>query len=177
MWRTREWTGFHNVSTRGEDAGVILHPELAAEVWPLYGRVATQEQAQIIRDNIVNFYEGSFGLATTSQKLKSEKTLAKPPGPWSFQWEYPNCWPPLMVAAVTGLKNYGFEEDATRLMQKWVDFMEYEFRQIGGFAEKSPYDAEIKIEEGFYGLLKGFGWTISTYLTFVRELHNKNLLK
>ena len=79
----------------------------------------------------------------------------------------------VVVVAVDGLKRYGFEKEALEYEQNWVNFIEKEFYKIGGFAEKSPYSSNVAAEEGFYGMVKGFGWTIGVYLSFLDDLRLK----
>lgn len=165
------WTGFRDYSLLKGKEGHILYGDLSAEIFPLFFKLATQEQAEQTKKNLELFYKGDIGLSTTSLELRRGGSIpVVPPGQWKFQWEYPNCWPPLMMIAVEGLKNYGFTDDALTLEKNWIAYVEHEFEHIGGFAEKYPFSTQTKVEPGFYGIMKGFGWTIATYLSFMKDL-------
>lgn len=172
FWVSRgKWKGFRNYSIMPGGSGPILYGDLAAEVFPLFCGIATKDQAEITKDNLFEFYAGDIGLATTSKALRRGGSISKEPSGWKWQWEYPNCWPPLMYVAVQGLKNYGFDNEAILLQQMWVQWVEREFEKSGYFYEKGPFDSKVKVEHGFYGNIKsGFGWTIGVYLNFKQNL-------
>lgn len=166
-----KWKGFRNYSIRPSEEGPIRYGDLAAEVWPLFFKIATNEQAEITKQNLEKYYKGEYGLSATSLALRKGGSIRKAPeGYHSFQWEYPNCWPPLMMIAVDGLKNYGYIPEAIEYEKQWISYVEKEFERIHGFTEKQPYDSHVNISDGYYGVLKGFGWTISTYLYFLHDL-------
>lgn len=173
-----KWKGFRNFSIVPGEEGHILYGDLSSEIFPLYCKLASQEQAEIIRYNLREYYKGDFGLATTSLHLRKGGTIEREPfGYWGdCQWEYPNCWPPLMYIAVQGLKNYGFNDDALEYEYDWVNHLENEFKLIGGFPEKTVYSSQLSIAEGFYQTVKGFGWTIAVYLSFLKDLNEAGRL-
>lgn len=172
-----KWKGFRNYSIHKSSEGSILYGDLSAEVWPLFVGIATEEQAEVIKNNLAKYYAGDLGLATTSLELREGGSIQQEPqGGWTFQWEYPNCWPPLMYVAVEGLKKYGYEKEALDYQKRWIKAVEIEFPIIHGFAEKSPYAQDVPIFEGYYGVVHGFGWTIGVYLDFINDLAKRNLL-
>lgn len=174
---TGKWEGFRNYSLIKNKEGCILYGDLSTEVFPLFFKLATQDQANIIKDNLSNYYSGNIGLAASSLELRVGGSIpVEPLGAWKFQWEHPNCWPPLMMIAVDGLKNYGFIKEAIQYEKQWIQYIETEFNRINGFTEKHPFSTSIKIEEGYYGNMKGFGWTIATYLYFLHDLILKDAL-
>ncbi|PIY72511.1 hypothetical protein COY87_00620 [Candidatus Roizmanbacteria bacterium CG_4_10_14_0_8_um_filter_33_9] len=172
-----KWKGFRNYSLLLRKEGYILYGDLSSEVFPLFFKLATPFQAEIIKRNLSVYYEGDIGFATTSLLLRDGGSIPTiPVGQWKFQWEYPNCWPPLMLLAVEGLKNYGYKQEALQYEKNWITYVEDEFDKISGFAEKYPYSREAKVEPGFYGIMKGFGWTIGVYLQFIHDLSREGLL-
>jgi len=174
---TGKWKGFRNYSLLPEKKGHILYGDLSSEIFPLFSNLATVPQAEIIKKNLSRYYEGDIGFAATSIKLRQGGSIPKKPsGQWKFQWEHPNCWPPLMLIAVEGLKNYGYIKEALTYQKKWVEFVEEEFDRILGFAEKYPYSRNTKVEPGYYRVMKGFGWTIGVYLQFIYDLSKEGLL-
>jgi len=85
--------------------------ESLATVWPLYFRIASREQAQKVRNNIIDArFEHDGGLVTSPQGFGSAK----------HQWSFPIGWAPLHWMAVKGLWNYGYYEDAERIARKWL---------------------------------------------------------
>jgi len=165
------WRGFRNFSIKPGQEKPIYYGDLAAEIWPLFFRIATDQQAEITKQNLEKYYKGEYGLAATSLALRKGGSIKKAPeGYHSFQWEYPNCWPPLMMVAVDGLKNYGYVNEAIEYEKQWISHIEKEFERIHGFTEKQPYTSRVNVSNGYYGVLKGFGWTISTYLYFLHDL-------
>ena len=169
--KTGKWEGFRDYSLLKGKEGFILYGDLSAEVFPLFFKLATQEQAEKTKNNLEKYYKGDIGLSTTSLELRNGGSIpVEPQGQWKFQWEYPNCWPPLMMVAVEGLKNYGYVKEAAEYEKNWIAYVEKEFEKTDGFAEKYPFSTETKIEPGFYGTMKGFGWTVATYLWFMKDL-------
>ena len=82
-----------------------------------------------------------------------------------YQWGYPNCWAPLTYAAVKGLENYGYAEDAVRLCGKYCTMLERCFEQTGNLWEK--YNAihgsvDVVTDEG--DMPPMLGWTAGVYL-------------
>ena len=167
------WQGFRNFSTLKGQTGPILYGDLAAEIFPLFVKVATKEQAEVTKNNLEKYYSGDYGLSASSLDLRKGGSLEHPPeGEWEFQWEYPNCWAPLMLVAVQGLKNYGYTKEALEYEKRWVEHVEHRFEKTGVFSEKYVYTSGLHVSEGFYGNVKGFGWTISTYLEFLKDLNS-----
>ncbi|HLL60154.1 MAG TPA: trehalase family glycosidase [Candidatus Nitrosocosmicus sp.] len=172
-----KWIGFRNYSIKPGSEGPILYGDLASEVWPLFVKIATPEQAEIIKNNLELNYKGDYGLTTTSLALREGSTIPHAPGGFSsYQWEYPNCWAPLMYIAVEGLRNYGYEKEADEYALNWVKYIEKDFSKTGTIPEKTPYSSNVTINEGLYGMLNGFGWTIGVYLWFLKDLSNKGKL-
>jgi len=171
------WEGFRNYSILKGEEEPILYGDLAAEIWPLFVGLATEKQALITKENLKKYYAGDYGLAATSLILRKKSNIyQKVDNSWQFQWEYPNCWPPLMYIAVEGLKNYGYFKEALIYQKNWINFVEKEFFITGRFFEKYVYTKNMVVESGYYGRLSGFGWTIGIYLRFLNNLVKENFL-
>ena len=119
-------------------------------VYPLWGGIATAEQAKHFHDNLALF-ETSFGLKGTDRQT-------------GCQWDAPFMWAPLVYFAVAGLHRYGFVEDARRIANKFVDTVRRVYEETGANFEK--YNAETGdkktediIEVGYSENVVGFGWT------------------
>ncbi len=135
-----------------------LLPSLAG-FYPLWAKLATPEQAaRMVRDWLPRF-EFPGGLVT-SLDLKPGR-----------QWAYPNGWAPLQWIVTEGLTNYGYQEDAQRIMRKWCDNCTTVFAQTGGMWEKyNVVEVGGREEGGLYGLVRGFGWSNGVFVDFARKL-------
>lgn len=129
-----------------------------ATYYALWAKVATPEQALMLRGNL-KYFEESGGLAN-SEKIES----------WKKQWDWPNGWPNQQWIAIKGLLNYGFKDDALRIARKWLDLNKEIFEKTGKLWEK--YDVvsrDIGIS-GLYPTQEGFGWTNGVFLKILREV-------
>ncbi len=171
-----KWKGYCNYSIREDEKGQIRYGDLGAQIWPLFVKAASLKQAEAVRKNLKEYYAGDIGLATTSERLKKGSSIpSTPKGGWVFQWEV-NCWPPLMYVAIEGLKNYSkdpsddFAKDALLYQTHWIKRQIQDIQNSGSLYEKSPYHSKQKVDGGYYGTLKGFGWTVGTFLSFAKDL-------
>jgi neutral trehalase len=198
MWvADGEWAGFRNyaIVDAEEDnktgsqrvSGVIHTDDLAAEIWPLYTGLATPAQAKVLLRNIEQRYQGDIGLPATSPLRRNHDDLRHDLDQhWSLQWEL-NAWPPLMMVAVAGLQNYSqqpgdeFDQLAIKLQLQWVRALEQFFFHTPVtmqhyFPEKMPYRKDEEVQEGVYKNLPGFGWTLASYVQFMHNLADRNLV-
>uniref|UniRef100_A0A1Y1LKH8 Trehalase n=2 Tax=Photinus pyralis TaxID=7054 RepID=A0A1Y1LKH8_PHOPY len=87
------------------------------------------------------------------------------------QWDFPNAWPPLQSALVTGLYNTGNEAAlrlAFELAQTWLRSNFMSFQKTQTMFEK--YDATVAGKSGSggeYNTQWGFGWTNGVILDFL----------
>ena len=96
---------------------------------PLWAGIATEEQAQRVRKKLPLF-ETAYGLAVTDeQSLAPVINLSNIPESYKIaveyslqpkQWDYPHIWSPLEYLSVIGLLQYGFIDDAKRIMGKAI---------------------------------------------------------
>ena len=91
----------------------------------------------------------------------------------SFQWGYPNGWPPIQIIAVGGLHRYGYKEEAERIAEKFLRLIENCFSDTGHLWEK--YDVvngnTNALEE--YETPPMLGWTYGAYRYLTSVLNNK----
>jgi alpha,alpha-trehalase len=81
----------------------------------------------------------------------------------SFQWAFPNVWPPMVSILMTGLQRYGFLADAQRLARKYVATADRLFAKTGRLWEKT--DAETgEVAGGEYEAAAMIGWSAGVYL-------------
>lgn len=133
-----------------------------AGFYPLWAKLATEEQAEKIKRNLKKF-EYNGGLANT-QKTGLSKEFK--------QHDYPNGWPNQQLIVINGLLNYGFKEDAKRLTKKWLDLNQKVFLKTGKFWEKyNVVKCDIG-KEGRYPNQTGFGWTNGVFVKLLNEFSN-----
>ena len=118
-----------------------------AAVYPLYFKMAGQDQAASVAKTLEQRFLKEGGLLTTTIETGQ-------------QWDAPNGWAPLQWMAVAGLKNYGFETLADDIRSGWLDLNERIYRESGKMVEKyNVSDTHKKGGGGEYTLQDGFGWT------------------
>ena len=83
------------------------------------------------------------------------------------QWDAPNGWAPLHWMAVRGLLNYGFQEEAVEIMNRWLAINQKVYRDEGKMMEKyNVVDTTLASGGGEYPTQDGFGWTNGVALGF-----------
>ena len=91
------------------------------------------------------------------------------------QWDAPFGWAPLQMIAVSGLRRYGFHDDANRIATKFVALVAKEFDEHGTIVEKYDVrrresDVAADIRFGYSGNQVGFGWTNGAVLDLLAGL-------
>ncbi len=125
-----------------------------AGAFPLFFKLASPEQAQAVKDRLMADFLKDGGLVTT---LKHS----------GQQWDAPNGWAPLQWVAVKGLLNYGYEEEAKEIMQRWLALNEKVYENTGKMMEKyNVEDISLLSGGGEYETQDGFGWTNGVALGF-----------
>ncbi len=129
-----------------------------AMVYPLFFKMASQEQADAIADYIKIHFLKPGGVTTTLNSTGE-------------QWDAPNGWAPLQWMTVIGLKNYGHQELATTIAERWVTLNEKVYRNTGKFVEKyNVEDMALKAGGGEYPVQDGFGWSNGVYLALKAQI-------
>ena len=146
---------------------------------PLWAGLATPEQAVRMLKQLSRF-ETDYGLTITDKD-----SLAKPIDLTKIQkryhpaineiikpkqWDYPNAWPPLEYLTIIGLLKYGFVDDATRLMKKYIAVHSALFRKHETFMEKINGVTGERAAAFSYELQSGFGWTNAAFYRFIKIL-------
>ena len=128
----------------------------AACYYPLYFGMATPEEAEAAVRHLP-LLETEWGTVTS---VRTDDV------PGTFQWGYPNGWPPMQQIIVGGLMRYGYEDDAKRIAKKFVNLMEKAFRETGHLWEK--YDVVKGSADALaeYETPAMLGWTYGTYRVF-----------
>lgn len=160
--------------------------ESATTFWPLWSKVATDEQAAKLVTNSLPKFEEFGGLVAGTEKSRGQVNLNRP----SRQWDYPYGWAPQQILAWIGLCNYGYDGCARRLVYRWLYLMTKAFSDYNGVvvekynvvegAEPHKVDAEYGNQGAdFKGVAtEGFGWVNASYLfglTFLNLHATRNL--
>jgi alpha,alpha-trehalase len=125
-----------------------------AGVFPLFFKIATNEQAQHVHEHISESFLKKGGVVSSLHESGQ-------------QWDYPNGWAPLQYLAYVGLCNYGFNDTAEALKKRWVATNDQVFKATGKMMEKyNVVDPESPAGGGEYPNQDGFGWTNGIYLWF-----------
>jgi alpha,alpha-trehalase len=135
----------YNIRTRR-----LRRYDFATTFFPLWAGIASPAQAARVRANLDRF-EAAGGLLTSTEVTGN-------------QWDAPFGWAPLQVIAVSGLRRYGFHEDANRIATKFVALVAKELDEHGTIVEKYDVrrresDVAADIKFGYSANQVGFGWT------------------
>lgn len=130
-----------------------------AGFYPLWAGIATKTQAKKVLENI-KVFECEGGLASTQKEGLS--------GDYK-QWDYPNGWANQQWIVIRGLLNYGFDSEAKRLADKWLETNKKVFDKTGTFWEKYNVVTVDVGKSGRYATQEGFGWTDAIFLKLVGE--------
>ena len=142
----------------GELSGVVS----AAPFALLFFGVLDDEKAASLR-SILPRLEYPHGLAVCEDA----------PYEYSYQWSFPNAWPPVMYMAVMGLERYGFREDARRIASNWMKAAEKLYAKTGKLWEKTDCTTGSVPRGSEYGTPSMMGWTAGTYVCFDEYLKNE----
>ncbi|MDR5589827.1 alpha,alpha-trehalase TreA [Christiangramia sp. SM2212] len=122
-----------------------------AGVYPLFFKVATQDQSEKIAETIEQTFLKPGGLVST-------------PYHTGEQWDAPNGWAPLQWLSVKGLQNYGQNELSATITSRWLKLNKDVYDRTFKMLEK--YNVEDLSKEsggGEYPTQDGFGWTNGVY--------------
>ncbi len=137
----------------GQPTGI---PTLAT-AFPLFFRLATDEQAGRVAQNIRQYFLKAGGLVSTL--IHSGQ-----------QWDAPNGWAPLQWVAIQGLRNYGHFELAEEIKKRWVALNVRVYENTGKMVEKyNVEDMSLTAGGGEYPVQDGFGWSNGVLLRLLKE--------
>ena len=135
--------------------------EFATTFFPLWVGAASPEQARRVADRL-SVFEAPGGLLTSTRETGQ-------------QWDAPYGWAPLQLAAVEGLRRYGYDEAADRLSCRFIALVTKEFTEHGVILEKYDVrrresDVSTGLRFGYASNEVGFGWTNAVYLQLLDGL-------
>ena len=127
---------------KGRSTGRIT----AATLYPLYYKTTDANRAREVAKTVRTHLLQPHGLATTTVSTGQ-------------QWDAPNGWAPLQWLAIQGFRNYGEEQLAGAIAQRWVASNLEVFGKTGKLVEKYDVSGVAEGGGGEYPLQDGFGWT------------------
>lgn len=131
-----------------------------AMVYPLFFRMATQEQADGVAAYLKKYFLKPGGLPATLNYSGQ-------------QWDAPNGWAPLQWMAIKGLDDYGHSDLAKTIAERWVALNEKVYANTGKFVEKyNVEDMTLEAGGGEYPVQDGFGWSNGVYLALKAYVGN-----
>ncbi len=161
MWNDRR-QGFFDFNYKKQ----VQNPSASLAMYTtLWAGLATKAQAKALVKNLSRF-ELKGGLATTEDPALQLVLPQKVP----VQWVYPNGWAPLHFFVVRGLERYGYKQEASRIVGKWLRTNLNWYMAHGVFLEKyNVADPEKPSTEGLYPSQTGFGWTNAIFERFCQD--------
>lgn len=131
-------------------------PSLAG-MYALFFRVATPAQANRAAEFLEKFMIKPGGAVTTM--LNTDQ-----------QWDAPYGWAPLQWITIQGLRNYGIEEPALLIRDRWIRLVKNHFNRYGKLVEKyDVMNASLDAAGGTYPNQDGYGWTNGVLLKLLEE--------
>jgi alpha,alpha-trehalase len=128
-----------------------------AMVYPLFFKIATDQQAQKIAEILEKKFLKNGGLITTTINNGQ-------------QWDAPNGWPCLQYLAIVSLQNYQFDTLANTIIERWLQTNTTIFKQTGKMLEKYNVENSQSIAVGGEYLVQdGFGWTNGVFLKLLKD--------
>ncbi|MGH9857682.1 MAG: trehalase family glycosidase, partial [Acidobacteriota bacterium] len=131
-----------------------------AGFYPMWAGIATAEQAKRCVAQL-QYFEYGFGLANTEVVEWRGK-----------QWDYPNGWPPMQYIVISALRRYGFNEEAVRLTNKWLELNKSLLKSTGSLWEKYDVVRGGIGLPGRYPTQDGFSWTCGVFTRLMADLED-----
>ncbi|KAF5097787.1 hypothetical protein DV451_003667 [Geotrichum candidum] len=159
---------FFDYDTKKEEMSTYVS---ATTFWAMWAGVASPRQAYRMIEDALPQLEELGGLAAGTEDSRGPVGLDRP----NRQWDYPYGWAPQQILAWDGFLRYGYEEETTRLVYKWLYMITRAFVDYNGVVvekynvtdlnESHKVDAEYGNQGlDFKGVAtEGFGWVNASY--------------
>jgi alpha,alpha-trehalase len=128
-----------------------------AAVYPLFFKLASEDQAKKLVQVIEKQFLHDGGLVTTLQTTGQ-------------QWDAPNGWAPLHWITIIALEHYGFTKLANTIAKRWIKLCTDVFSRTGKLMEKyNVVNTQLEAGGGEYSGQDGFGWTNGVLLALIKK--------
>ena len=129
-----------------------------AAMYPLFFRIATQDQARRVVQCIDRDFLKAGGWVTSNYNTGE-------------QWDSPNGWAPMQWVTYCGLEGYGFHAEARTGALRWIEDNVAVYEKHGNLLEKyNVVSSGLAGTGGEYEVQEGFGWTNGVLLRLMQEL-------
>ncbi|WP_036384852.1 alpha,alpha-trehalase TreF [Muricauda sp. MAR_2010_75] len=156
-----EESGFYHDYNFEKDS--ITPAMTLAGVTPLFFRIADRNQAEKVKNVLMENFLKEGGLMTTLEHTGQ-------------QWDAPNGWAPLQWLAFKGLLNYGYHQEAKEIAHRWLTLNERVYANTGKMMEKyNVEDLSLLSGGGEYPTQDGFGWTNGVAISLKKALEKLEL--
>jgi alpha,alpha-trehalase len=141
----------------------------ATTFYPLWAGLASKQQAALIIQNALPLLECAGGITGSTEESRGPISEERP----LRQWDYPFGWAPHQMLAWQGLLNYGYGEEAQRLIYRWIYTLTSNAAKYNGTIPEK-FDVVNRSHDVFaeYGNVgtkfsyitrEGFGWTNASF--------------
>jgi len=143
--------------------------EAAPTFYPLWAKISTQEQAEILVKKTLPRFKMKGGIAGCTKESIANVDENAP----IRQWDYPFGWAPHQMLLWEGLLNYNFNEEAQEMVYRWLWLITRNAVDYNGTIPEK-FDLSISSHKIFaeYGNVgtefdyipeEGFGWMNASY--------------
>jgi alpha,alpha-trehalase len=143
--------------------------ESATNYYPLWAELATPEQAEHLKNGLLQNLKAKGGILSSSKA--SVEAFAT--SDVARQWDYPNGWAPHQMMLWKGLMNYGYDTEAQEFIYRWLWMITKNATDYNGTIPEK-YDVvncthKVYAEYGNVGTEfdyitpSGFGWMNASY--------------
>ncbi|MBZ9626583.1 trehalase [Psychroflexus sp. CAK1W] len=143
--------------------------ESATNYYPLWAELASEEQAEHLKNRLLETLKAKGGVLSSS-KASVERFATSDV---ARQWDYPNGWAPHQMLIWKGLMNYGYDEVAQEFIYRWLWMITKNATEYNGTIPEK-YDVvnrthKVYAEYGNVGTEfdyitpSGFGWMNASY--------------
>ena len=128
-----------------------------AGLTPLFFNIAAAEQAKRVAAVVKEKFVKTGGVVATLETTGQ-------------QWDAPNGWAPLQWMTIVGLENYGHNDLAAEIAERWIRLNTDVFKRTGKLMEKyNVVDTHLEAGGGEYPGQDGFGWTNGVLLALIKK--------
>lgn len=143
--------------------------EAAPTFYPLWAKISTPEQAEILVNKTLPKFKMKGGIAGSTKESIADVDKNAP----MRQWDYPFGWAPHQMLLWEGLLNYNFKEEAQEMVYRWLWLITRNAVDYNGTIPEK-FDLSISSHKIFaeYGNVgtefdfiteEGFGWMNASY--------------